>query len=143
MANYVQITFDADDPPALAQFWALALDYQLQSPPPGFDTWDDVADVQGVAPEDRSNYGAVVDPAGQGPRLLFPKVPEGKAAKNRVHLDVGVADTAGHATTLLEAGATHVADVEEFGSAWTVLQDPEGNEFCVVPRPGSGGDPQP
>lgn len=135
MANHIQITFDAADPPALAEFWALALDYELQPPPPGFDSWEAFAEANDIPPDQFGNYGAVVDPAGQGPRLLFLKVPEGKVAKNRVHLDVAVADREAHVVRLVEAGATRHGDHEEVGAIWTVLQDPEGNEFCVAQLP--------
>lgn len=142
MANDVQISFDAANPPALARFWALALGYVEEPPPPGFDSWEAFARSQGMGPEALERYGAIVDPTGSGPRLFFQQVPEPKAAKNRVHLDVvaprdsedddpGAAIDA-HVQRLLEAGATRVADHEELGQSWVVLQDPEGNEFCVV-----------
>src|SRR4051794_22321584 len=90
-AREVQVTFDAADPAAVAQFWAEALGYQLQPPPPPFSTWDEVLDAWGVPAEDRNSRSAIVDPAGHGPRLFFQRVPEGKIAKNRVHLDVRAA----------------------------------------------------
>lgn len=141
MANPVQITFDAADPPALAEFWALVLDYRPQPPPPGFDSWEAFADANGIPPEQFGHYGAVVDPDGRGPRLLFLKVPEGKVAKNRVHLDVSVADREAHVARLVGAGATRLADREELGAVWTVLADPEGNEFCVAQERPAGGGP--
>ena len=132
MANGIQVTFDADDPPALAEFWALVLDYELQPPPPGFDSWEAFGEANDIPPEQFGDYGAVVDPAGVGPRLLFLKVPEAKVAKNRVHLDVRVADRVAHVARLVEAGATYIDERSEMGSAWTVLEDPEGNVFCVA-----------
>ena len=142
MATKVHISFDASDPPALARFWALALGYVEEPPPPGFDTWEAFAESHGMGPEAVERYGAVIDPDGAGPRLLFQMVPEGKAAKNRVHLDVVApgasegqdheADIEAHAERLVQAGATRIARHEEFGKAWVVLQDPEGNEFCLV-----------
>jgi predicted enzyme related to lactoylglutathione lyase len=68
------------------------------------------------------------------PNLLFIKVPEGKAVKNRVHLDlVPARDTRDQeAARLLELGAMLVADHRRpDGTGWVVLADPEGNEFCV------------
>ncbi len=56
----------------------------------------------------------------------------GKAAKNRLHLDVAAADPEAEVTRLVELGATRVADVDEFGYTWTVMADPEGKEFCVA-----------
>ena len=132
MANQIQITFDAANPPAQAEFWALALGYVLQPPPPGFDSWEAFADANDIPPERRGDFGAVVDPDGNGPRLLFLKVPEGKTAKNRMHLDVVAADPAAHIEALVAAGATKIEDHEEFGTSWTVMNDPEGNEFCVA-----------
>jgi predicted enzyme related to lactoylglutathione lyase len=58
-------------------------------------------------------------------------VPEEKAVKNRVHLDVKVPDRAAEIERLVELGGNRVRDAEEDGEAWTVMQDPEGNEFCL------------
>jgi hypothetical protein len=138
-----QVTFDATDPPRLARFWARALGYIPQPPPKGFTDWDDYADAQGIPPEHRNDLAAIVDPLGNGPRLLFQRVPEGKIAKNRVHLDVNAG--AGHSTDpderrrrvkehvadLVEAGAAELETFDLHNEFWIVMQDPEGNEFCV------------
>ena len=87
----VQVTFDCADPAALSAFWAAALGYVVQPPPPGFDSWDAALEAWGVPPEARNSRSAAVDPAGNGPRLFFQQVPEGKVVKNRVHLDVRAA----------------------------------------------------
>ena len=63
--------------------------------------------------------------------MMFIKVPEEKSAKNRVHLDLAVADRAGEVTRLVGLGATHSYDKDEWGITWSTLTDPEGNEFCV------------
>lgn len=138
MSMGFQVTFDAADPDALARFWAVALGYELQPPPPGWDSWDAWAEHVGIPPERRNDMSAVVDPDGARPRLLFQKVPEGKTAKNRVHLDVdaGGADhdrglVRAHVQRLVGAGATVVEECEQRGEFWVVMQDPEGNEFCV------------
>ena len=91
MAREVQITLDCADPAALAQFWAAALGYVVQPPPEGYATWDDALDAWGLPEEHRNDRSAVVDPQGAGPRLFFQRVPEGKVAKNRLHLDVRAA----------------------------------------------------
>jgi Glyoxalase-like domain len=91
MARDVQITFDCADPAGLAAFWAEALGYQLQGPPEGFESWEQALRAMSVPPENRNNASRVVDPKGSGPRLFFQRVPEGKRAKNRVHLDVRAA----------------------------------------------------
>lgn len=143
MARDVQVTFDCADPGALAAFWAEVLGYRLDDPPPGFATWDEALDAWGIPPEHRNDRSAVRDPDGKGPRLFFQKVPEGKTAKNRVHLDVraapGLEAEARMAALELECerlvplGATRVRryEVEEAGSGHIVMQDPEGNEFCL------------
>ncbi len=87
----VQITFDCADPGALCEFWVEVLGYQLQPPPPGFETWDAFLDSVGVPVEQRNDRSAAVPVDGHGPRLFFQRVPEGKSAKNRVHLDVRAA----------------------------------------------------
>jgi hypothetical protein len=143
MSKTFQVTFDAEDPQSLAAFWARALGYVLQPPPKGFSSWDDFAEEQGIPKEKRSDLAAIVDPLGNGPRVLFQRVPEDKVAKNRVHLDINASgaevDGPGvrrrrveqHVTDLLEAGATRLETFERPSEFWIVMQDPEGNEFCV------------
>lgn len=61
------------------------------------------------------------------------KVPEPKVVKNRVHLDLHVADMAAEVKRLLGLGATRIGMGEdEDGDVWAVMADPEGNEFCVA-----------
>jgi hypothetical protein len=137
----VQVTFDAADPAALAAFWAGALGYVADPPPEGFESWEAWATAQGIPEERWNDASAIVDPDGAGPRIFFQKVPEGKAAKNRVHLDVraapGLDDDARwarlreEAERLIAAGATKLYELEERGSFWITMQDPEGNEFCL------------
>jgi hypothetical protein len=59
-------------------------------------------------------------------------VPEPKTAKNRMHLDLMSPDPDAEVAHLIELGATRVADMNEYGYEWTVMADPEGNEFCVA-----------
>jgi hypothetical protein len=93
----------------------------------------------GLEPERVNARCAVVDADGSGPRIFFQRVPEEKRTKNRVHLDVAVGperiDT--EAERLARLGATRIDTIEEsYGpfpvERWIVMQDPEGNEFCVV-----------
>ena len=137
------ITVDATDPQRLAEFWAFALGYVLQPPPEGFETWEAFADILDLSEEDRERYGAVIDPHGIGPRILFQKVPEAKIAKNRWHLDVDVVDRStpeeqqnrereAHIQAFIARGATEVARFAEPVGKWVVMTDPEGNEFCVL-----------
>jgi predicted enzyme related to lactoylglutathione lyase len=103
------VTFDAARPDELARFWAGALGW-LQ------------------------DGTRVESPSGGAPRLNFEPVEDPKLGKNRVHLDVNVDDREAHVQRLVGLGATKVADVDDEGGeyGWTVMQDPEGNEFCVV-----------
>ena len=143
MAIGFQVTFDAHDPRALGSFWRDVLGYVDQPPPGDFDTWEAFLEAQGVPPERWDSAWAVVDPDGAGPRLFFQRVPEGKTAKNRVHLDV---DCGGgrsvplderrrrieaRAAELVRRGAHRIDVGEEPDSVWIVMQDPEGNEFCL------------
>ncbi len=137
MSNLIQLTFDAASPTTLADFWAIALGYETQRPPPGFESWEAFADAKQIPAEDRDRFAAIVDPEGRGPRVLFLKVPETKTAKNRVHLDVISHEPDEHVERLVAAGATRLDAFEEFGAAWTVMLDPEGNEFCVAASPSS------
>ncbi|WP_020578339.1 VOC family protein [Actinopolymorpha alba] len=139
MGMQVQVTFDAADPTRLAEFWALALDYVPQPPPEGFATWDNLKRAIGLPEERFDEFAFIVDPHGRGPRLLFQKVPEGKTAKNRVHLDVdpkrggadGWSTVMHHVERLVSAGATVLNEKDDQTGRCVVLQDPEGNEFCV------------
>ena len=142
MATQVQVVIDCADPSRLAAFWALALGYQEQAPPEGYATWEDALRAWNVPEDQWNSRGAVVDPDGVGPRLFFQQVPEGKVVKNRVHLDinagVGMADDderrrtiAAKVASLTDAGASTLHEMEERGEYWVVMQDPEGNEFCV------------
>lgn len=144
MHEQFQVVFDATDPHRLAAFWAKALHYEFQLPPPEFETWDEFADKMGIPEEDRDKLVALVPKGKAGNRILFQKVPEPKSAKNRVHIDVPsgadrkapkleqLAAIEAKVAELVEAGGTEGNSHSEFGSVWTVMQDPEGNEFCVV-----------
>jgi hypothetical protein len=144
MSREIQVTFDSADPAALAAFWAEVLGYQVQEPPPGFDSWDAALKAWGVPPERRNDASALVDPDGRGPRIFIQKVPEGKTAKNRVHLDVRaapglegddrMASLEAECERLVALGATRQQRFEPnppmaFGTI--VMTDPEGNEFCL------------
>jgi hypothetical protein len=141
MATQFQVTFDCANPARLAAFWAPALGYVQQSPPEGFDTWEAWLTAMGIPEKDWNSANACVDPDGVGPRLFFQRVPEPKSVKNRVHLDVNVARGLSGAAKqarvseeverLTQLGAEKVREVEERGEHWVVMQDPEGNEFCL------------
>ncbi|MFD5177670.1 VOC family protein [Nocardia sp. NPDC058379] len=152
MSRQFQVTFDAADPKALSTFWREVLGYVHPGPPgvelaDGADplaAWDEFLARLGVPAEQRNTRSAIEDPAGDGPRVFFQQVPEGKVAKNRVHLDVRAAPglQGEERMTALEAecarlvalGATRLRRFEpeppmSFG--FLVMADPEGNEFCL------------
>ena len=143
MAVQLQVVFDAADPEQLAAFWGEALGYKEEDPPAGFASWQAWAEANGIPSGDWGNYASRVDPEGAGPRLFFQRVPEPKTAKNRVHLDLSVsggpgtpmeerrANVAAAVDRAVAAGATRVKAYDEAGQHWVVLQDPEGNEFCL------------
>lgn len=133
MAATIQITVDAAGPRKLAEFWCHVLGYVEQPPPPGFDTWEAALTAFGIDQSDPDRAFAIVDPDGVGPRVFFLKVPEGKTAKNRMHLDVNVGASEMHrrADELVALGATRVAEYEEAEGHWITMLDPEGNEFCL------------
>lgn len=137
-----QVVFDCASPDALARFWADALGYRLQDPPPGFATWEDFARANEI-PEDRWDaMSAVVDPEGTGPRIFFQRVPESKTLKNRLHLDLNVGGGQqvpieerrrridAEVERLVGLGATLLRAVDEQADEYFVnMRDPEGNEF--------------
>ncbi|MGI8625670.1 MAG: VOC family protein [Geodermatophilaceae bacterium] len=112
------VTVDCDDVAKVAEFWSAALDIALDPDP--------------------SPYLATLNRNGSDlPRFMFLKVPEAKTAKNRWHLDLLVENSTPRSqevARLVDLGATHVADKDEWGHSWSVLTDPEGNEFCVAAR---------
>jgi hypothetical protein len=139
----IQVVVDAAEPAKLAEFWALALDYVLEPPPRGFETREDFGRSVGRPEEEFGDQAAVIDPADEGPRLYFRRVPERKTVKNRVHLDVRVAGrevdgeerkrlVSEKVEQLVEAGASIAWADEDVRGHSIVLRDPEGNEFCVA-----------
>jgi hypothetical protein len=144
-----KICVDCTDPHRLAAFWAQALEYVPEDHSAmihdllaaGHVTEADVVTVDGRLGFRRA--AAVRDPdgpvdaysgVGRGGRILFQVVPEPKTVKNRVHLDlhVGAEQRDEVVRRLVEAGGSVLGKCAEFGSSWTVVADPEGNEFCVV-----------
>lgn len=137
----VQITFDSAEPERLAHFWSAVLGYLMPPPPEGFDSW---TSYDATLPVESQGRGpAIVDPAGIGPRLYFQRVPEGKVAKNRVHLDVRagtglvgderLAALQAESARLVALGAVEVRVMRADGvdESCIVMQDIEGNEFCL------------
>jgi hypothetical protein len=141
MSVSIQVAIDCADPAALSAFWAEALGYVLQPPPPGFATWEDWLRDNGVPESEWNSISAVVDPDGVGPRLFFQRVPEPKVGKTRVHLDLNVGG--GHDTPVEERrprvdaeaqrlvglGAELIESFDVRGEYWVAMRDPEGTEF--------------
>ena len=126
-SRFSEIVVDSHNPRALAEFWAAVLDYHI--------TADDPDGVE-IAPWPTEPADRRERLRGEPgiPTIVFGLVPEGKSAKNRLHIDVNPADrsTDDEVERLLALGATR-ADVGQTGDeSWTVLADPEGNEFCVL-----------
>ena len=117
------LTWDCRSPEAIARFWAEVLGYELAE----------------LDEED----ALIRDPGGEGWPILFQFVPEGKSVKNRLHLDLRPATSMAHEKARVsELGAWELRYVEEGGSFWTVMLDPEGNEFCVLRGPEDGWSPE-
>ena len=137
----VQITFDCAEPERVARFWCEVLGYVVPEPPAGFASWDDFSATQ--PPAERGKWFACTDPNGEGPRLFFQRVPEGKVVKNRVHLDVRVgtglvgaerlAALEAERDRLIPLGAVQVQVLYADGEneSCIAMQDVEGNEFCI------------
>ena len=110
------LCFDANDPLRLARFWSAAL---------GWDIEDEKDEEIALVPADGTPFV-----------ILFLPVPEPKVGKNRIHLDL-VSESADHRAEMVEhlisQGASRI-DIGQGDVEWTVLADPEGNEFCVVQR---------
>lgn len=133
-----QVTFDCAEPERVARFWCEVLGYEAP-PPKGFDTWADFD--RSRPPEERGAFFACSDPSGVGPRLFFQRVPESKVVKNRVHLDVRVgtglvgeerlAALEAECARLIPLGAVRVQLLYDGTDSCIVMQDVEGNEFCV------------
>ena len=111
------LCIDTADPAKLAAFWQAALGWRRT-----FEQDDEVV----LEPPEGSKEDGVV------PDLLFLRVPEAKAGKNRLHLDLRPADQAAEVARLEGLGASH-ADVGQGPDvSWVVMADPDGNEFCVL-----------
>jgi predicted enzyme related to lactoylglutathione lyase len=107
---------DANDPDTLARFWTELLHTEV---------------------EQRFDDGRFVflAPLEDGPAVGIQRVPEPKMSKNRVHMDLQVDDVEAMTRWVRQHGGSRVADHEAAGIRWRIMADPEGNEFCLVPRP--------
>lgn len=112
-AQVLCVTFDCHDVARVATFWKAALGYVDEEP-------------------EEEGWAEIADPMGIGPVLVFGPVPEPKVVKNRVHLDLRPETTlAAEVERLITLGANVVEARGHDTWNWTVMLDPEGNEFCV------------
>jgi predicted enzyme related to lactoylglutathione lyase len=123
-APIMGLVLDCADPQRLAEFWAPALGYVSL----------------GMA----GSYAVLLPDGRPGPKLLLQQVPEPKRTKNRMHLDIEAPDIEGEAVRLEGLGAQRIQEehVQEHGTTWILMTDPEGNEFCVCDG-GTGVDETP
>ena len=108
----LELTLDCNDLETLTAFWSAALNYHRIIP--GFE-----------------GYASLEPDDGDGISLTLQRVPEPKLTKNRLHLDLLVEDVEAEVNRLEALGARRLADHTEYGTHWSVLADPESNEFCV------------
>jgi predicted enzyme related to lactoylglutathione lyase len=112
----LEVVIDCADHDDLIRFWSQAL---------GWEGRRINEQYAALIPPDRTTLG-----------ILLQKVPEPKVGKNRVHIDFAADDLDAEVARLIGLGATAIVHREEFGPpGWTVMSDPEGNEFCVAGRP--------
>jgi hypothetical protein len=150
MALHWKLVIDSKDAPALADFWAAALEYETEDPSPFIEQLlaagrlDEDAVVEHHGRKTFRGYAAIRHPddpfdqitgIGRGRRLLFQDVPESKSGKNRLHLDVhsesGGLD--GLVARLEALGAIRVQEIDKGPAGhWWIMQDTEGNEFCAT-----------
>ena len=113
MPSFIKyVTFDCHDPGRLSAFWSAVTGYERTTV--------------------RDDFAALAAPDAPGVRgILFQKVPEPKSAKSRMHVDLASRDPEGEIEMLIGLGARKVAHHHGNGTSWTVMLDPEGNEFCI------------
>ena len=116
------ICFDCQDHHRVANFWAAVLGYTIRPDP-----------------EDTADDSVAIVPTEEGLRIWFNQVPEAKVVKNRVHLDINMPDSA-EMERLQRLGARVLQEIRDAEGRlkWTILADPEGNEFCAFPPRSDG-----
>jgi predicted enzyme related to lactoylglutathione lyase len=109
----IHVVLDCQDPESLTEFWAFALGYRI-------------ARAEGV-------FVVLVPEQGPGPAFLLQRVEEPKTGKNRMHIDIPSENVEATAAELVAHGATRLSPepLEELGTRWITLMDPQGNEFDV------------
>ena len=129
MARIANITFTCRDPKRLADFWVAALEYVRHELP------EEVLEELRTSGFDMSSRDAAIDPEGRQPRLFFVKGEKTPTTSIPIHLDVAFEDPDAAVERLIGLGATVKERKTETVGPWTerftVMQDPEGNSFCV------------
>jgi len=117
-----EISVDCSDPEAAAAFWCVALDYRIT---------------------DRDDDGVVIAGHSTAPTVIFFRSTDDKLHKDRLHLDICPVDTSqdDEVARLAALGAKRV-DIGQGDVSWVVMEDPVGNEFCVM-RPSLPPEPEP
>ena len=116
--RFEELVVDCGDVPKVASFWAELFERPLAGPDEGGDCWIDATETN--------------------PEILFQPVPEGKSAKNRLHIDLRPDDQDAEVARAEKLGARRV-DIGQGDVSWVVLADPEGNEFCILRARPEGG----
>jgi catechol 2,3-dioxygenase-like lactoylglutathione lyase family enzyme len=126
-SRFTELSIDCADPRRLADFWCAVLGYAV------LDATDLLVEIGPDRGADAELLEAVRE-APLAPTVFLAQVPEGKAGKNRLHLDVSPIDvTQAEEVARLEAlGATRADVGQPADTSWVVMADPEGNEFCVL-----------
>lgn len=121
-SRFSAIVIDCREPRPLAEFWCAVLGWHI------LEEEDDLVEIG-----DREPTVETIRDGSAHSTLLFIRVPESKAVKNRLHIDVSPIDDSQdeEVARLIGLGARH-ADVGQGEQSWVVLADPEGNEFCVL-----------
>ncbi|UBU18701.1 VOC family protein [Nonomuraea gerenzanensis] len=122
-SRFTELTIDCHDPERLAAFWCAVLDFEV------IDRHEGKVEIGSWKPTVEQVVARQMPPT-----LLFIQVPEGRAGKNRLHLDLSPIDggTDEEVTRLLGLGAVRRDVGQGQGRSWVVMADPEGNEFCVL-----------
>jgi hypothetical protein len=136
MAFDFQVTIDCTAPHELADWWAEALGWQVEPQDEAFIRR--MVETGAASEADTTKHrgalvwavgAAITSPEPGRPRVLFQRVPEPKTVKNRMHFDVGTNDV----DALIAHGARVLRAKGDEGLGWTILADPDGNEFCAMP----------
>ncbi|MFC8597205.1 VOC family protein [Isoptericola sp. NPDC057191] len=122
-SRFTELVVDCHDPERLATFWCEVLDFTV------IDRSEGKVEIASWEPTVEDVRARQMPPT-----VVLVQVPEGKALKNRLHLDVSPVDrsTADEVARLRGLGATRVDVGQGDGRSWVVMADPEGNEFCVL-----------